>query len=53
MSHDDTRTAPATGELGEPCCPLCGGELEIVERFGHEWWYCEGESHSYSREVEA
>lgn len=52
VPHDDTRPGPPTDALGEPACPLCGNELEIVERFGSEWWYCDGEDHAYSREVE-
>lgn len=50
VSRDDDPTGPEA-DAGAPTCPLCGDELRIVERVGSRWWRCEGEDHSYSREV--
>lgn len=53
MSGDDQRTrAAATVDGEEPTCPLCGDALEVVEYVGSRWWYCDGDGHSYSREVD-
>jgi ribosomal protein L37AE/L43A len=51
MTGNGSRRGDESGD--DPTCPLCGSALEVVERFGSRWWYCDGDGHSYSRELEA
>ncbi|MFB6301964.1 MAG: hypothetical protein ABEH78_03790 [Haloferacaceae archaeon] len=53
MPPSDTETEGVPLGVGAPTCPLCGSEMEVVERVGSRWWYCDGDGHSYSHVIES